>query len=147
MPLYEFYCERCDGVFEAIRPMREASLPVPCPQCNRDGMRIMSTFSAFTFRDGYPRRLPDRGTYWHMGKEVKQRAKRMKGWEHPELAQPKPPPRPTKGERGSQRDKAVAQRQDLRYRDRWGVDADGFRTVKTVGRKREKKTLGPGGSG
>ncbi len=29
MPLYEYYCEPCDGIFEAIRPMREASLPVP----------------------------------------------------------------------------------------------------------------------
>lgn len=144
MPLYEFLCEHCEGVFEAIRPMREASLPVPCPQCNRDGTRIMSTFSAFTFRDGYPRRLPDRGTFWHMGKEVKQRAKRMKGWEHPELAEPKPAPRPAKGERVAQHDKATERRKDLRYRDRWGVDADGFRTVKTVGRKREKKTLGPG---
>ena len=145
MPLYEFYCERCDGVFEAIRPMREASLPVPCPQCNRDGNRIMSSFSAFTFRDGYPRRLPDKGTYWHMGKEVKQRAQRMKGWEHPELAERKPPPRPAKGELQAQRDKAGTRRKDLRYRGRWGVDADGFRTVKTKERKPERKTLGPGG--
>ena len=25
MPLYEYYCEPCNGVFETIRPMREAS--------------------------------------------------------------------------------------------------------------------------
>lgn len=72
MPLYEYYCERCNGVFEAMRPMREASEPVPCPECYKDAKRIMPTsFHAFTMRDGYPRAIPDRGTYWHLGQEVK----------------------------------------------------------------------------
>ena len=31
MPLYEYYCENCDGVFEAIRQMREASLAGTLP--------------------------------------------------------------------------------------------------------------------
>src|SRR3990172_5738136 len=87
-----------NAIFEAIRQMREASVPVSCPVCNRDGERIMSSFNAFTFRDGYPRRIPDKGTDWHMGTEVKRRAKRMKGWEHPETTEPKPKPRPTRGE-------------------------------------------------
>jgi len=144
MPLYEYYCEPCDGVFEAIRQMREASLPVPCPVCSRDGQRMMSSFNAFTFRDGYPRRIPDRGTYWHMGKEVKSRATRMKGWEHPELAKPKPTPRPTRGERTAGRDKLVAQRTDARYRGRWGIDKDGFPTIKTKGPEKKRKTLAAG---
>jgi len=56
MPLYEYCCQICDSVYEAVRPMREASLPLPCPQCGRDGQRIMSHFSAFTVRDdGYCR--------------------------------------------------------------------------------------------
>src|SRR3972149_1291815 len=97
MPLYEYYCDPCNGIFESIRPMREASLPVPCPECNRDAARIMSSFNAFTFRDGYPRRLPDKGTFWHMGKEVKQRAKRMRWDDHPETTEPKPHRRPGKG--------------------------------------------------
>ncbi len=143
MPLYEFYCQPCNGVFEAIRPMREASLPVPCPQCDRDAQRIMSSFNAFTFRDGYPRRLPDRGTYWHLGKEVKQRVKRMRGWEHPELAEPKARPRPVKGEIGAQRDKQAARVADLRHRDHWGVDERGFRAVKAKKSKPERKTLAP----
>ena len=77
MPLYEYYCQHCDGVFEALRPIAEAVLPVPCPVCQRDGQRIMSSFTAFTYRDGYPRRIPDKGTYWHLGKEVKTLPKRM----------------------------------------------------------------------
>ncbi len=98
MPLYEYYCQHCHGIFEAIRQMSEASQPVPCPECDRDAPRIMSTFNAFTFREGYARRIPDKGTYWHMGKEVKNRVKRMKGFEHPELAKPKPTPKKAKGD-------------------------------------------------
>lgn len=143
MPVYEYYCELCNAVFEAIRPMREASVPVPCPECNRDAPRIMSSFNAFTFRDGYPRRLPDKGTYWHMGKEVKQRVKRMRRYDHPELTPPKPKPRPAKGEIGEKRDKEAMRAQDLRYRDRWGVDAQGFRTVKAKKHRRERRTLTP----
>jgi len=144
MPLYEYYCESCDGIFEAIRQMREASLPVPCPVCNRDGGRIMSSFNAFTFRDGYPRRIPDKGTFWHMGKEVKQRAKRMKGWEHPELPKPKPAPRPSRGETMIQREKRVLERKDARYRGRWGIDKDGFPTRKTKAPEKERRVLPAG---
>jgi putative FmdB family regulatory protein len=72
MPLYEYYCSSCDGVFEQLRSIRESDEPYPCPECNREAPRIMPTsFMAFTMRDGYPRRIPDRGTYWHLGKEVK----------------------------------------------------------------------------
>ncbi len=145
MPLYEYYCQHCDGVFETIRPMREASLPVPCPQCDQDGDRVMSTFMAFTFRDGYPRRLPDKGTYWHLGKEVKTLAKRMKFYEHPELAEPKPKPKPMRGELADQRDRQMTEILDLRYRDIWGVDKHGFRTVKARKIKRPRTTMTPYG--
>ena len=144
MPLYEYYCEHCAGIFETIRPMREAALPVPCVQCDRDAGRIMSSFNAFTFRDGYPRRIPDKGTFWHMGKEVKKRAKRMKGWEHPELAKPQPKARPSRGEVQVQVEKRLTKRTDLQYRDRWGVDEHGFRTVKAKKSKPERKTIAPG---
>jgi putative FmdB family regulatory protein len=141
MPLYEYYCEPCNGIFETIRPMREASLPVPCVQCNRDAPRIMSAFNAFTFRDGYPRRIPDKGTYWHMGKEVKQRATRMVGWEHPELAKPEPKARPLRGDAQTEREKQLTKRRELGYRGRWGVDEHGFRTVKAKKVKPERKTI------
>src|SRR2546426_5957613 len=145
MPLYEYYCESCNGIFEAIREMREASIAVPCPECDRDGERIMSSFNAFTFRDGYPRRIPDKGTYWHMGQEVKSRAKRMKGWEHPELATPKAPARPGKGEVAARRDKGLMERSEALYRDRWGTDQYGFPTVKAKKQKPERKVIAPGG--
>jgi putative FmdB family regulatory protein len=100
MPVYEYYCEPCDGIFEALRPMREAASAAACPVCSREGQRIMPTsFAAFTFREGYPRRLPDKGTYWHLGKEVKKRIRgKFRPFEHPEINKPQPPPRKSKGE-------------------------------------------------
>jgi hypothetical protein len=61
----------------------------------------MSSFMALTYRDGYPRRIPDKGTYWHLGKEVKALPKRMQHHQHPELAEPKPAKRPTRRKRES----------------------------------------------
>lgn len=130
MPLYEYYCEPCNLIYEALRPIREASLPVPCPECSRDGRRIMSTFMAFSYRDGYPRRLPDRGTYWHLEKEVKTLPKQMRHYEHPELAEPKPVKRPSKGEKAEQKERAVAEQREKKRRDKWGVSDRGYPTKK-----------------
>jgi len=132
MPLYEFYCKECHGIFEEIRQMRDASEPAPCPVCAREAPRIMSAFNAFTMRDGYPRRIPDKGTYWHMGREVKKRAKVMKGNTHPELAQPKPRARPAKGDVADRTEKARAARADAIYKDRWGRMPDGRRNRKDL---------------
>lgn len=124
MPLYEYYCEHCDGIFESLRPMREAASSAACPVCARDGQRVMPTsFAAFTQRDGMPRRLPDKGTYWHLGKEVKKRISgHSRAWEHPELDKPRPPPRKSKGERNVEREKA-----HLREKERKKIRASGIR--------------------
>ncbi len=125
MPLYEYYCGRCDGIFEALRPMRQSSDPAPCPECERDGGRIMPTsFNAFTFREGYPRRLPDKGTYWHMGKEVKKKISGpFRPFEHPEInkPKPKPKPRPSKGDVQVAREKANLRTKELRKMAKSGV--------------------------
>ncbi len=96
MPLYEYYCGSCDGVFESLRSMREASEPAPCPLCDRDGERIMPTsFSAFTFREGMTRRIPDTGNYWHYNQQVKTKnTGGVPAGEHPETY--KRPPASTK---------------------------------------------------
>jgi putative FmdB family regulatory protein len=93
MPVYEYYCGDCHGVFELLCPVREASKQQPCPECDAESKRIVSRdLAVFTTRDGQPRRLPDRGTYWHLGKEV---ARPVTGSaapnEHPELNRPTPP--------------------------------------------------------
>src|SRR3989304_9453860 len=120
MPVYEFYCESCDGVFETLRPRREPAAPVPCPLCDHDGQRIMPpSFMAFPFRDGYPRRIPDRGTYWHLGKEVRSPAKGpVRLNEHPEINKRPPPPKKTRGElEDATEKKLLRQREEKKMRD------------------------------
>jgi putative FmdB family regulatory protein len=106
MPLYEYYCESCNGVFELLRQMREASEPAPCPLCDRDSQRIMPTsFSAFTFRDGMPRTIPDRGTYWWYNKQTKEPNRGgVPAHEHHETYKPPPPTIRSKGELEVERD-------------------------------------------
>lgn len=91
MPIYEYFCEPCEGVFELLRPIREAQLAQSCPQCDGDARRIMPTeFQAFILRKGYARRLPDRGTYWHYDREVSGPiASAVPAGEHPELRRKK----------------------------------------------------------
>jgi putative FmdB family regulatory protein len=100
MPIYEYFCGHCDGVFEELRSIREASEPAPCPVCDREAERIMPTsFTAFSVREGLPRQLPDRGTYWHLGKEVKHmNTGGVPAFEHPETYKPPPKQEPTRGE-------------------------------------------------
>ena len=123
MPLYEYYCRHCDGIFETLRPMRESADPVPCVECDRDSERIMPTsFNAFTFRDGYPRKLPDRGTYWHLGKEVKNRVKGpFRPFEHPEINKPEPKARLSKGQLQVEKEKAVLRGKELGRMQKSGV--------------------------
>lgn len=141
MPLYEYYCESCHGIFEEIRQMRDASEPAPCPECSREAPRMMSSFTAFTMREGYPRKIPDKGTYWHMGKEVKKRAKRMKGFEHPELARPKSTPRPARGEVTARRERDQLVRREAAYLDKEGVDRYGMPTRKTKKKKPNRRNI------
>lgn len=141
MPLYEYYCASCHGIFEHVRQMREASLGATCPECGVEAPRIMSAFNAYVMREGYPRRLPDKGTYWHMGKEVKTKIKRMKGNTHPELAQPKAPVRVSKGEKVDKTEAVRAKRADALYRDKWGINEHGHRSIKAKKIKPERKVV------
>ncbi len=66
MPVYEYHCEHCNGVFEQLLPVRRASEAQPCPQCDADSRRLMpTTVNSFVVRDGIPRRIPDTGKFWH----------------------------------------------------------------------------------
>jgi len=123
MPVYEYYCKHCDGIFEAIRPMRSASEPAPCVVCGRKAQRVPPTsFAAFTMREGYPRAIPDRGTYYHLGKEVKRPITGpTKMNEHPEINKPKPPPTKSKGEIEIEREKAHAKKVEEQRRRKEGA--------------------------
>lgn len=80
--------------------MRESSEPVPCPECYKDANRIMPTsFTAFTFREGYPRRIPDDGKYYHLGNKVSSLVSSGTPNEHPEVNKKEPKKRRLKGEK------------------------------------------------
>jgi putative FmdB family regulatory protein len=109
MPVYEYFCQACNGIFEELRPMRESADPVPCPECYKDAPRIMPTsFAAFTFREGYPRRIPDDGKYYHRGKKVNKLVTSGRPNEHPEVDKPTPKPRKLKGEKAELADMEIA---------------------------------------
>lgn len=97
MPLYEYYCRDCNGVFELLRPAREAAKSQPCPECDEDAERIMSReWAAFVFRDGFPRRIPDDGKFWHLGQKVSSPISGpTDGISHPEIKKPDDTPEPT----------------------------------------------------
>ena len=47
MPLYEYYCRRCDGqLFELLRPSARMDEPAACPEGHASGKRVLSSFAA-----------------------------------------------------------------------------------------------------
>jgi putative FmdB family regulatory protein len=68
MPLYEYYCETCDSVFEALRPVTQSDEPTRCSACGGQSDRIMpTTFASMSRRDGWAQRVP----YHHKGVRTK----------------------------------------------------------------------------
>ena len=45
MPVYEYYCEKCQLEYEIIRPVSKMDEPAPCANCNQNGQRQLSNFS------------------------------------------------------------------------------------------------------
>ena len=45
MPIYEYYCAKCNIEYETIRPASQADSPAPCKSCGQPGERQLSTFS------------------------------------------------------------------------------------------------------
>jgi len=46
MPIYQYYCEKCESEFEIKRLMAEIDKPAPCPKCKREGTRLVTAFSS-----------------------------------------------------------------------------------------------------
>ena len=59
MPLYEYYCDNCDKVFEALRSFKDSDQPAKCPECGAAADRIMpTTFSSMVRKQGWKQRAP-----------------------------------------------------------------------------------------
>jgi len=52
MPLYEYYCRRCEQRFELLRPVARMDDPAPCPKGHDGGERVLSIFAAFSQGSG-----------------------------------------------------------------------------------------------
>jgi putative FmdB family regulatory protein len=42
MPIYEYYCSKCQREFEIMRPISAANKPAPCPTCGAKGEKLVS---------------------------------------------------------------------------------------------------------
>ncbi len=59
MPIYEYYCEKCDRVFDSLQAISRSDQPVDCPQCGRSSDRIMpTTFATMSKQKGLRERVP-----------------------------------------------------------------------------------------
>ena len=45
MPIYEYYCAKCDAEWESIRPVSKSDDPAPCQTCGEPGQRQLSNFA------------------------------------------------------------------------------------------------------
>jgi putative FmdB family regulatory protein len=46
MPIYQYYCEKCENEYELKRLMAEIDKPAPCPKCKKEGTRLVTAFSS-----------------------------------------------------------------------------------------------------
>ncbi len=59
MPIYEYYCDKDDLVFEALRSIAVSDKPAKCPKCGGDADRIMpTTFASMMRNKGLKERVP-----------------------------------------------------------------------------------------
>jgi putative FmdB family regulatory protein len=59
MPIYEYYCEKDDSVFEALRSIAVSERPAKCSKCGREAFRIMpTTFASMMRNKGLKERVP-----------------------------------------------------------------------------------------
>ncbi len=49
MPIYEYYCEKCDVQIEVLQKFT-ARRQMKCPECGRKIKRIMSRIGGFKFK-------------------------------------------------------------------------------------------------
>ena len=46
MPIYQYYCNKCEKEFELKRLMVDIDKPALCPKCKKSGTRLVTAFSS-----------------------------------------------------------------------------------------------------
>lgn len=78
MPIYEFYCKKCNAIDEVVRPMAESSLPYDCPDCGQRTSKKLTLPNVQTEGEQIPYVHPAFGTIM-TDKQAKAEA-RARGW-------------------------------------------------------------------
>jgi putative FmdB family regulatory protein len=61
MPIYEYYCPKCNSKFEILRSISQSNEMVSCPKCQSSARKIFSRFASFT-KDNSGASTPIAGT-------------------------------------------------------------------------------------
>lgn len=48
MPIYEYFCLKCESKFELLRPISQAEEGAECPDCQGQAQRAISAFACRT---------------------------------------------------------------------------------------------------
>jgi putative FmdB family regulatory protein len=48
MPIYEYFCDKCNKKFEQLRPVSKAGEDSECPTCHSKAKKVLSMFSAYS---------------------------------------------------------------------------------------------------
>ncbi len=67
MPVYEYYCPKCEAVFELRRSISEMNNPAPCPKCGTQGKKLVSEFGS---KVGFYVRAPSQPAFRKMPEEA-----------------------------------------------------------------------------
>ena len=51
MPLYSYYCEKCNEIYENLRTVKQRDIKLVCPKCNERCDRILD-MSSFQLKGG-----------------------------------------------------------------------------------------------
>ena len=61
MPIYEFFCPKCEVEFELMRPVSQSGKDGLCPRCGTAGRKLVSVFGSSV--DTYTVKVPDRPAF------------------------------------------------------------------------------------
>ncbi len=60
MPIYEYFCPKCNQEFQLMRPMSKSNEPAPCPNCGTEGQKLISVFAS---KSGFYLGVPEKGAF------------------------------------------------------------------------------------
>lgn len=60
MPIYEYWCTKCEKEFERMRPISQSGEPADCPSCGTSSEKLPSVFAS---KENYTIKVPRRNAF------------------------------------------------------------------------------------